>query len=150
IFEFIGRFGVSHVNFTPSALKSFLEVQADGSGAQLKSLKYLMVAGEQFSPPLTQKLQTIGGSTSVENIYGPTEATVYALQYSLSQCDYKDAVPIGRPISNTQAYVLDANLNPVPVEVPGELYIAGAGLARGYVKRPGLSAERFVADPFGP
>ena len=148
--EFIDRFGVSHVNFTPSALRSFLEIQADGSGARLKSLKYLMVAGEQFSPPLRQKLQTIRGLTGVENIYGPTEATVYALQYSLLQCDYKDLVPIGRPISNTQAYVLDANLNPVPVGVPGELYIAGAGLARGYLKRPALSAERFVADPFGP
>ena len=108
-----------------------------------------MVAGEEFSPPLTQKLQTIAGSTGVENIYGPTEATVYALQYSLSQCDYKDLVPIGRPISNTRIYVLDANLNPVPVGVTGELYIAGAGLARGYLNRAGLSSERFVADPYG-
>ena len=147
--EFINRFGISHVNFTPSALGSFLEIQADGSGARLKSLKYLMVCGEQFSPPLAQKLHTIGGSADVENIYGPTEATVYALQYSLSHCDYKDLVPIGRPISNTQAYVLDANLNPVPVGVPGELYLAGAGLARSYLKRPALSAERFVADPYG-
>ena len=148
ICEFIVRYGVSHVNFTPSALRSFLEIQADGSGARFKSLKYLMVAGEEFSPPLTQKLQNIG-STGVENIYGPTEATVYALQYSLSQCDYKELVPVGRPISNTQAYVLDANLNPVPVGVRGELYIAGAGLARGYLKRPGLSAQRFVPNPFG-
>src|SRR5262249_24043991 len=150
ISEFIDRYGISHVNFTPSALTSFLEIEADRSGARLKSLKYLMVAGEEFPPPLTQKLQTIRGPTAVENIYGPTEATVYALQYSLSQCDYKDLVPVGRPITNTQAYVLDANLNPVPVGVKGELYIAGAGLARGYLKRPALSAERFGADPLGP
>ena len=147
--EFIDRYGVSHVNFTPSALGSFLEGQADGLATRLRSLKYLMVAGEEFSPHLAKGLRTIGGSTGVDNIYGPTEATVYALRHSLSHCNYEDLVPIGRPISNTQAYVLDANLNPVPVGVSGELYIAGAGLARGYLKRPALSAERFVADRYG-
>ena len=149
ISEFIDRFCISHINFTPSALKSFLEGQEDESAAQLRSLKYLMVAGEQFSPHLAKALRTIGDSTGVENIYGPTEVTVYALQHSLSHCEYEDLVPIGRPVSNTQAYVLDTHLNPVPVGVPGELYIAGAGLARGYLKRPALSAERFVADRYG-
>jgi amino acid adenylation domain-containing protein len=149
ILELIDRNAVSHVNFTPSALSSFLESQIDRAGAQTKSLKYLMVAGEEFSLSLEQKLQSFGGLTQIENLYGPTEATVYALRYSLSERGCQQLVPVGRPISSTQAYVLDANLQPMPVGVPGELYVAGAGLARGYLKRPALSAERFVADPYG-
>ncbi|MBV8278990.1 MAG: amino acid adenylation domain-containing protein, partial [Verrucomicrobia bacterium] len=150
ISELIDRNDVSHVNFTPSALSSFLESQIGGAGAWVKSLKYLMVAGEEFSLTLKHKLQTIGPLTGVENVYGPTEATVYALHYSLSEGGCQELVPVGRPISNTQAYILDGNLQPVPVGVRGELYIAGAGLARGYLNRPALSAERFVADPYGP
>src|SRR5262249_20739998 len=84
------------------------------------------------------------------NGYGPTEGTTFSACFPIdSRTDFDDSVPIGRPISNTRVYVLDGGLEPVAAGVCGELYIAGAGLARGYLGRAGLTAERFVADPHG-
>src|SRR5262249_37369725 len=87
----------------------------------------------------------------VANIYGPTEATVYSTAWydDAGQSESGHSAPIGSPIPNTKAYVLDQFLSPVPPGALGELYLGGAGLARGYVGRPELTAQRFVADPFG-
>ncbi len=81
------------------------------------------------------------------NLYGPTEAAIDVTHWTCME-EGKDAVPIGRPIANLACYILDGNLEPVPVGVLGELYLAGRGLARGYHQRPGLTAERFVASPW--
>ncbi|MBW5262853.1 AMP-binding protein, partial [Streptomyces poriferorum] len=86
-------------------------------------------------------------AASVLNVYGPTETTIWSTTAPVTA---QSTPIIGRPLSNTQVYVLDDHLGPVPAGVPGELYIAGTGVARGYLKRAGLTAERFVADPYGP
>ena len=96
----------------------------------------------------------LGAGLPFVNAYGPTEATITALLYKPQPEEdgtaYSLSVPIGRPISNVQAYVLDPLLNLVPIGVPGELHLGGAGVARGYWDRPLLTAERFIPDPFGP
>ena len=133
----IQRQKVTHAALTPSVLASLDQ--------ELPLLRSLLVGGEPCSPDLVA--QWSEGRRMV-NVYGPTETTVCAtISAPLSGAIVP---PIGRPIWNTRAYVLDTNLQPVPAGVTGELYIAGAGLARGYLNRPGLTAERFVADPYGP
>ncbi|MGH3165427.1 MAG: non-ribosomal peptide synthetase [Trebonia sp.] len=108
----------------------------------------VVLAGEGLSGQHMAQLRSWIPGRRIANIYGPTEATVYVTAWFSSAAD-EAAPPIGRPLDNTRAFVLDKWLCPVPVGVEGELYITGAGLARGYFNRPGLTAERFVACPFG-
>jgi len=105
-------------------------------------------AGEALSEGVANDIRSALAGCEIANIYGPTEATVYATAW-YSDDEVVGTPPIGRPTYNTRVYVLDAGLRPVPAGVVGELYIAGLGLARGYLGRAGLTAERFVADPFG-
>ncbi|MFF4214903.1 amino acid adenylation domain-containing protein [Streptomyces nondiastaticus] len=111
----------------------------------------LVVGGEQLTGEALRAWRELHPGTTVINEYGPTEATVGCMEYRIGpgETPAPGAVPIGRPIAGARVYVLDRRLRPVPTGVPGELYVAGDGLARGYVNRPGLTAERFVADPFG-
>jgi acyl-coenzyme A synthetase/AMP-(fatty) acid ligase/acyl carrier protein len=124
-----------------------------GARAALGALEVMILGGEALPPALARDLLgALGGD--LFNGYGPTETTIYsttfrvdreALSRSVSQ-----PIPIGRPLANTTLYILDAHREPVPIGVPGELYIGGAGVARGYLGRPELTAERFVESPFGP
>ena len=116
----------------------------------IAGVRQLLAGGDVLSVPHVRKLVAAQNGGRLINGYGPTEGTTFSACFPVSgQSDFYDAVPIGRPISNAHAYVLDGGLEPVPAGVSGELYIAGSGLARGYVGRAGLTAERFVADPFG-
>jgi amino acid adenylation domain-containing protein len=114
------------------------------------SLRALWSGGEAASAAAFRRVLERCPHTDVVHVYGPTETTTFATFQRMRGPERADrAVPIGAPMANMRAYVLDAALQPVPVNVPGELYLAGSGLARGYLQRPGLSAERFVADPYG-
>ena len=127
-------------------LKAFL---APERARQCRSIRRLICSGEALSGWLRNEVLHLLPWVQLENLYGPTEAAIDVTYWSCVSED-SEPVPIGRPIWNTRIYVLDEWLNPVPAGVAGELYIAGAGLARGYLHRAGLTAERFVADPFGP
>ncbi|MGW2299455.1 amino acid adenylation domain-containing protein, partial [Streptomyces violaceorubidus] len=105
----------------------------------------VLVGGEALPSDLADRLTA--AASGVVNVYGPTETTIWSTAAPLAP---GDAVTIGRPLDNTQVYVLDQHLQPVPAGVAGELYIAGTGVARGYLNRPGLTGERFTANPYGP
>ncbi|MEH2073177.1 MAG: amino acid adenylation domain-containing protein [Nostoc sp.] len=115
-----------------------------------KNLQYLLFGGEAVDPKSVQAVLRNGAPQRLLHVYGPTESTTFACCYLVQDIpEGATNVPIGRPISNTQIYILDSKLQPVPVSTPGELYIGGDGLARGYLNRPELTEEKFIPNPFG-
>src|SRR5258708_9691647 len=117
---------------------------------QQTELRLVIVAGESCSAELVERHYRSFSSIPLINEYGPTECSVWSSAHFFAEDErFPIGVPIGRPLPNYRVYVLDSGLEPVPVGVIGELYVAGLGLARGYLNRAGLSAERFVADPHG-
>jgi amino acid adenylation domain-containing protein len=128
------------INTVPSAMAELLRLNAVPA-----TVKSVALAGEPLSADLVRRIYALGHVERVVDLYGPTEDTTYST-WAVRESDM--APTIGRPIANTQAYVLDRHLQPLPVGVPGELYLGGAGLARGYLNRPDLTAERFIASPF--
>ncbi len=135
--------GVTIMQATPATWRMLLEHGWRGS-AHLTAV----CGGEAMPPALADAL--LARCRAVWNVYGPTETTVCATAYQVQGRPASDRVPIGTPIDNTRCYVLDGHLRPLPVGVPGELYIGGDGVGRGYLHQPELTARRFVADPFNP
>ena len=143
LIQFLQDNAITHATFPPSLLAVL-------PNAELPALQTIVCAGESCSPDVVKRWAS---GRRFFNAYGPTEATVWSSLAEIGD-SLRDSFasrqkpPIGRPIANTQLYILDENLQPVPVGIPGELYIGGSGLARGYLNRPELTAQRFIANPF--
>ncbi|HXO80443.1 MAG TPA: amino acid adenylation domain-containing protein [Mycobacterium sp.] len=147
----VGRHRVTVMHFVPTMLCAFLDELEDqpDSVDRLKSLHTVFCSGEALTPALVERFNRVFATTAVPrlvNLYGPTEATVDVSYFDCPQAGPVDGVPIGKPIDNTRLLVLDERGNRCPVGVPGELNIAGVGLARGYRGRDDLTAAVFVAD----
>src|SRR5450830_434996 len=137
-----GEHDIGLINTVPSALKALLEV-----GGLPESVHTVNVAGEALKRSLVESLFEKTGVRRLCNLYGPSETTTYSSWVSMDRED-GFAPHIGKPVGNTQFYLLDEQQQPVPLGVPGEIYIGGAGVARGYLNRDDLTAERFLQDPF--
>ncbi len=129
------------------SVPSVISTLATGTGLDLKT-GTIGLTGEMLTEQVVGEIRQAIPGCRIANLYGPTEAAVYSTAW-FSTGDEVLTPPVGRPLPNTRVHLLDEQLEPVPVGVTGELYISGEGLARGYLHRPGMTADRFVADPFG-
>jgi len=147
--QYWSRYPVDVLKIVPSHLQALLQTEEAG---RLLPRKYLIMGGEALTPKLLEKITSLNPTCEILNHYGPTETTIGSLTLELKDYDWRrselSTIPIGRPIQNTQVYVLDQNLEPVAVGVTGELYIAGAGVTAGYLGQPEKTAERFLKNPF--
>jgi amino acid adenylation domain-containing protein len=151
--EYVKKYPIDVLKIVPSHLQALVSSQSQSEdAANLLPRKYLIFGGETLTPKLLEKIEALKPSCEILNHYGPTETTVGSLTLKLKEYDWRKAglmsIPIGRPIQNTQVYVLDANLEPVPIGVVGELYIAGAGVTAGYLGLAEKTSERFIPNPF--
>jgi amino acid adenylation domain-containing protein len=145
LIDVIARHAITTIHFVPSMLRLFLDHER-ARGEEMPTLQRLTVIGEALTSDLRDRFFD-RFTCELHNLYGPTEAAVHVTAW---QCHPDDdpVVPIGRPIANTTIHILDPHGQPTPVGVPGELHIGGVQVARGYLHRPELTAERFIADPF--
>ena len=144
----ITRHGVTALHFVPSMLQTFLVTAEEaGLSGPVTSVRQVFCSGEAL-PVSVQRSFPAVFSARLHNLYGPTEAAIDVTYWPCDPSSGRDTVPIGYPIANTGVYVLDRDLRPVPAGGVGEIHLAGAGLARGYLSRHGATADRFVPDPF--
>jgi amino acid adenylation domain-containing protein len=136
------------VNLIP-CVPAFLAIVLDACPVGSR-LDHLVLGGEAFPVALLDRIRARLQVGRVENLYGPTEAAIVTTRYIARRSEPGPFLPIGVPLPNCCVYVLDERMQPVPVDVVGELYVGGLGIARGYLDQPALTAERFVANPFGP
>ncbi len=144
--EFAVRHGVTIMAFVPSTLGGFLDAAAGQRGL---ALRVACCGGEVLAPELARRYLSVTGAR-LFNVYGPTEACIFATAWECRSDDDATVLPVGLPVDDTTIHVLDRQLRPVPDGVSGEVYIGGRGLARAYLNQPALSAASFVADPFRP
>ncbi|MBE9060866.1 non-ribosomal peptide synthetase [cf. Phormidesmis sp. LEGE 11477] len=133
---------VSVLHFVPSMLATFLE---EPTAKQCETLKHVICSGEALSPTLKEAFFQQFSSTALHNLYGPTEAAIDVTAWQCKSNSDERTVPIGYPIANTQIHLLDSHRRAVPVGIPGEIYIGGVGVAKGYLNRPELTKERFIS-----
>jgi amino acid adenylation domain-containing protein len=142
--QVIAEEAITTLHFVPSMLQVFLD---DPNVGRCTSLKRVICSGEALPYELQQRFYGRSGA-ELHNLYGPTEAAVDVTYWACPRENGRPIVPIGKPVANTQIYVLDRLFEPAPIGVPGELYIGGVQVGRGYLNRPDITAERFVPDPF--
>ena len=132
------------INTVPSSIRNLLD-----RGCSLENVNFINLAGEPFPVDIAESL--LKTNAEIRNLYGPSEDTTYSTTYKLSkEKEYTYSIPIGKPINNTQAYILDAYAHPVPVHIPGKIYLAGDGLTLGYLNNPENTQKRFIENPFSP
>ncbi|MGB5930583.1 MAG: amino acid adenylation domain-containing protein, partial [Cyclobacteriaceae bacterium] len=148
LLEAINRYQVTHINFVPSVFSVVVDELERTGITTIESVDHIFLAGEELPASLVKRFYAINNSIQLENIYGPTEGTIYSCSYSIDRNRDYDKIPIGKPVSNVRLYILDDSLNSVPVGVSGELYISGVNLAEGYLNQPELTNEKFIDSPF--
>lgn len=150
IVDCIVYYGITHLNFTPTLLRLFVNALTPAAVQLLKNnLKYIFVAGEAFELDLALKVKKMfGDQINVINLYGPTEASIYATGYQIDESITK--MYIGKPIRNMKSYILDEANNVLPIGYPGTLYLAGPGVAEGYLNNSKLTQLKFVEDIYNP
>ncbi|MBJ6369616.1 non-ribosomal peptide synthetase [Snuella sedimenti] len=149
IIESIQKYKITHLNLVPSLFSVLLEELQETDKEALSSLKYFFLAGEALPVSLVRDYHELGFDAKLENIYGPTEATIYSSYFSTENLtEDQTSIPIGKPVPNTQLYVLDEQLSLLPQGIIGELCIGGVQVARGYLNQEELTKEKFVSNPF--